>query len=152
MGEIYVQKNSHSDGRFPVGRTRGRAWARTGKVRWRRCCFVSVTELWPALEMAGDIEGGHLEAIEIYEKAAAHPARAILDEASSRASSAQVTSEIRHVKDRKPAQGILETAKLENCDLIVMASHGRRGLQKLLLGSQTAEVIALSKLPVLVLR
>lgn len=114
--------------------------------------FVSVTELWPALEMAGDIEGGHLEAIEIYENAAAHSARAILDEASSRASSAQVTCEIRHVKDRKPAQGILETAKLENCDLIVMASHGRRGLQKLLLGSQTAEVIALSKLPVLVLR
>jgi nucleotide-binding universal stress UspA family protein len=46
----------------------------------------------------------------------------------------------------------MNTAELEECDLIVMATHGHRGLQRMLLGSQTAEVIALSKRPVLVIR
>ncbi|NND40925.1 MAG: universal stress protein, partial [Silicimonas sp.] len=54
--------------------------------------------------------------------------------------------------DRHPAEGIIEKAELEDCDLIVMASHGRRGVQKMLLGSETAEVISFSEKPVLVLR
>jgi nucleotide-binding universal stress UspA family protein len=57
-----------------------------------------------------------------------------------------------HIKNRYPADAILETAIAEGCDLIVMASHGRRGLAKLLLGSQTARVVALSSTAVLVCR
>lgn len=114
--------------------------------------FVTVTELWPALGIAADIEGGKLDAVEIYEAAAAQSAQTILEEATKRAAAAEVTCSSRHVKDRKPAEGIMATAELENCDLIVMASHGRRGIQKILIGSQTAEVITLSKRPVLVLR
>ena len=49
-------------------------------------------------------------------------------------------------------EGITETAKAEACDLIVMGSHGRRGLHRLLLGSQTNNVLAHTKLPVLVTR
>lgn len=56
------------------------------------------------------------------------------------------------MKDRHPADGILETAKAEGCDLIVMASHGRCGFSKLLLGSQANKVVTLSSLPVLVCR
>ena len=48
--------------------------------------------------------------------------------------------------------GILETAKRRKCDLIVMASHGRRGLSALLMGSETNKVLTHSKLPVLVCR
>ena len=49
-------------------------------------------------------------------------------------------------------EGILLAAKKHKCDLIVMASHGRRGLSALLLGSETTKVLTHSKLPVLVVR
>lgn len=51
-----------------------------------------------------------------------------------------------------PATGILEACATHACDLIVMASHGRRGIQRLLLGSQTAEVLANTHTAVLVVR
>lgn len=50
------------------------------------------------------------------------------------------------------AEAIVETATNLGCDLIVMASHGRRGVSRLLLGSQTAEVVSHSPIPVLVVR
>lgn len=49
-------------------------------------------------------------------------------------------------------QGIIDTAARRECDLVVMASHGRAGVTGLLLGSETAKVLTHSKLPVLVLR
>lgn len=49
-------------------------------------------------------------------------------------------------------EGILETADAEGCDLIVMASHGRKGLAGLVLGSETTKVLTHSKVPVLVVR
>lgn len=51
-----------------------------------------------------------------------------------------------------PAETIVATARKRRCDLIVMASHGRKGVQALLLGSETAKVLAHSKIPVLVHR
>jgi nucleotide-binding universal stress UspA family protein len=51
-----------------------------------------------------------------------------------------------------PWEAIIEQAKAQNCDLIVMASHGRRGLSSLLLGSETQRVLTHSQLPVLVVR
>ena len=49
-------------------------------------------------------------------------------------------------------QGILDAARRRKCDVIFMASHGRRGLKGLLLGSVTQQVLAHSKIPVLVYR
>jgi nucleotide-binding universal stress UspA family protein len=51
-----------------------------------------------------------------------------------------------------PWQGILRAARSKKCDLIVMASHGRRGLSGLLLGSETSKVLTHSRIPVLVCR
>ena len=51
-----------------------------------------------------------------------------------------------------PWEAILEHAKTKGCDLIVMASHGRRGLGALLLGSETQKVLTHSTVPVLVIR
>ncbi len=51
-----------------------------------------------------------------------------------------------------PWKAILETAKKKKCDAIVMASHGRRGVSALLLGSETQKVLTHSKLPVIVVR
>ncbi len=51
-----------------------------------------------------------------------------------------------------PWEGIIDTAHKKKCDLIVMASHGRRGLSAILLGSETTKVLTHTKLPVLVCR
>lgn len=51
-----------------------------------------------------------------------------------------------------PWEGILKAAKSKRCDLIVMSSHGRRGLSGLLIGSETTKVLTHSKIPVLVCR
>jgi nucleotide-binding universal stress UspA family protein len=53
---------------------------------------------------------------------------------------------------RTPYEGIVETARKRRCDLILMSSHGRRGLMRLTLGSVADKVIQLSKIPVLVYR
>ena len=63
-----------------------------------------------------------------------------------------VAVEYVHEIDESPAEAIVRFAKLRNCDLIVMASHGRRGAKRLLLGSQTAEVVTTTTIPVLVVR
>jgi nucleotide-binding universal stress UspA family protein len=54
--------------------------------------------------------------------------------------------------DSKPWQGILKTARARKSDAIVMASHGRSGLNRLFLGSETQRVLAHSRIPVLVIR
>jgi len=58
----------------------------------------------------------------------------------------------RVLREGHPDDIILQTAQTESCDLIVMASHGRRGVTALLLGSETQKVLARSSLPVLVVR
>ena len=63
-----------------------------------------------------------------------------------------VACETRSVVSDHPHEAITGTAEKSGCDLIVMASHGRRGLQGLLLGSETLKVLTHSKVPVLVLR
>jgi nucleotide-binding universal stress UspA family protein len=63
-----------------------------------------------------------------------------------------ITADTVHIDDTYPAEGIVSRAEAVGCDLIVMGSHGRRGLGRLLLGSQTSNVLALSKIPVLVTR
>jgi nucleotide-binding universal stress UspA family protein len=50
------------------------------------------------------------------------------------------------------AESILSSAKKHKCDLVVMASHGRKGLKRMLLGSETQHVLTHSTVPVLVLR
>ncbi len=58
----------------------------------------------------------------------------------------------RQVANESAAEAIVDAAETLGCDLIVMASHGRRGVSRLLLGSQTAEVVRHSTVPVLVVR
>ena len=57
-----------------------------------------------------------------------------------------------HETNEYPAEAIVALAKKRRCDLIAMASHGRRGLGGVLLGSQTQKVLTQSKVPVLVYR
>jgi nucleotide-binding universal stress UspA family protein len=63
-----------------------------------------------------------------------------------------VPCEAVQVEGEHPYQAIIDTAAAKGCDLIVMASHGRRGLAALVLGSETVKVLTHSKIPVLVHR
>ena len=76
----------------------------------------------------------------------------ILGEVRAMAEQIGVSVELLHVPYAHPATAIVETAKSRGCDLIVMASHGRRGLRKLFLGSQTSEVLVDGSVPVLVVQ
>lgn len=77
-------------------------------------------------------------------------AKAILSAAKATAEKMGLTVETLHTQNVSPAAAIVDTAKKHGCSLIVMASHRRRGIKSILLGSQTAEVLATASIPVLV--
>jgi nucleotide-binding universal stress UspA family protein len=85
-----------------------------------------------------------------FDAASKEHAGKILAGARAMAEQTGVTAELLHVPNAHPATAIIEAAKSRGCDLIVMASHGRRGLRKLFLGSQTSEVLVDGSVPVLV--
>ena len=64
----------------------------------------------------------------------------------------KVPCDIYHTMSASPYEAIIDAAKKKRCDLIVMASHGRRGIAALVLGSETHKVLVHSKIPVLVCR
>ena len=68
------------------------------------------------------------------------------------AAAAGVSCQAHSVEGLHPWEAILEHGKAQGCDLIVMASHGRRGMSALLLGSETQKVLTHSTIPVLVVR
>ena len=86
-------------------------------------------------------------------KASETAMKRILDAVLAEAQTAGVACESVPVFDRFPAaEAILDTARAHRCDLIVMASHGRRGIKRVLLGSQALEVLTRATTPVLVVR
>ena len=119
-----------------------------------KATVITVTE---PLEV--DYGGGHAagwvpsqEEFDRFDAACKESAGKVLDEARAMAEQIGISAEFLHVPNSHPAPAIVETAKSRGCDLIVMASHGRRGLRKLLLGSQTSQVLADGSVPVLVVR
>lgn len=114
--------------------------------------IVTVTERWWPLEMAVRARGGDADPVERYEALADAAAQEILEEAGEAARRAGIEAPALHVRDKAPAVGIVETARAQGCDLIVMGSHGRRGLEKLMLGSVANEVVVTSAVPVLIVK
>lgn len=76
----------------------------------------------------------------------------ILSAAAERAKAAGVPVTTHHKWHDHPHKAIIDTALEEGCDLIAMASHGRRGVAAIVLGSQATKVLTHSKIPVLVYR
>jgi len=87
-----------------------------------------------------------------FKEATAKQAKAALDALASEVEKAGVTFTSVSLIDGDPWRGILRTVTSKKCDLVVMASHGRRGIVGLLLGSETTKVLTHSKVPVLVCR
>ena len=114
--------------------------------------IVTVTEPPPAISSA---ELGWSVPVDLYEqfrKTDANRARKILEDASSVAAGLGWAAASKHVAEQLPYAGILAAARDTIADLIVMASHGHRGLDRLILGSQASKVLSLSKCPVLIVR
>jgi nucleotide-binding universal stress UspA family protein len=113
---------------------------------------ITVTEPLPVDYGSGHASGWMptQEEVESFDSASKERAGKVLDEARAMADQIGISAELLHVPNSHPATAIIETAKSIGCDLIVMASHGRRGLRKLLLGSQTSEVLVDGSVPVLV--
>jgi nucleotide-binding universal stress UspA family protein len=93
----------------------------------------------------------YLPEAEYRERAAAN-ATEILTKVKSVAEAAGVPITAYHAQHTHPWEAIIETAKERDCDLILMASHGRRGIAGVLLGSETKKVLTHTTIPVLVWR
>ena len=87
-----------------------------------------------------------------YEEEAAKGSKKLLDEVRTEAQAAGVECEGVTVISDVPYAAIIKLATKAKCDLIVMASHGRRGISGILLGSETTKVLTHSTIPVLVVR
>jgi len=87
-----------------------------------------------------------------YDKNARRRGNRHLRKAAATAKSTGVRCTTRLVRLSQPHHAIVATARGRNCDVIVMASHGRRGVSALLLGSETTKVLTHCKRPVLVVR
>ena len=79
-------------------------------------------------------------------------AQAMVDGVKAQGSAQGVTVKAIVAKSDLVAEAVIAAAKKHKCDLIVSASHGRKGLKRLLLGSETQHVLTHSHIPVLVLR
>ena len=87
-----------------------------------------------------------------YEKHVKAEASKHLAEAERKARSLGVQCTVLQVEQQHPYRAIIDAAKTHGCDLIAMASHGRRGVSGLVLGSETTKVLTHSSIPVLVYR
>lgn len=113
---------------------------------------LTVTERLDPLSAHAAVKAGVRDPVGRYDQAIAASMKERFAEVEKRAAEHGVQVELVHEIDVSPAETIVRSAKLRECDLIVMASHGRRGVTRLILGSQTAEVVQTSSIPVLVVR
>jgi nucleotide-binding universal stress UspA family protein len=86
------------------------------------------------------------------EKEWSDKAQALVDELKRKAETKGLKAKALTVRSDLIAESIITCAKKNKCDLIVMASHGRKGIKRLLLGSETTHVLTHSQVPVMVLR
>lgn len=115
--------------------------------------FVHAIEVFTSVFSSPDGQWiGGAELVGQLEAAQEQSAKTALDAVSQQASEAGVPADTVSLRDVTPSDAIIQTAEEHACDLIVMASHGRRGVRRMMLGSQTAEVLARSTVPVLVIR
>src|SRR5215475_2679340 len=92
------------------------------------------------------------EPFEVFETRTEGIAKERLKQVESVAKAAEVEVETTVSKSFSPYEAIIEAAEERNCDAIFMASHGRRGINAILLGSETQKVLTHSKIPVMVYR
>ncbi len=110
--------------------------------------LVTVIDNYPFTGIGGDFGYGQAE----YLTAATANAHSALNNAEMAMKALGLVCTKRAVEEHVIHEGILNTAREVEADLIVMGSHGRHGLEKLLMGSVTLRVLGRSPVPVLVVR
>lgn len=121
-------------------------------LKARITALYVIAPYMPTLNTEGAILVNHGFDQRAYKVATEKHAGEALGKVAAAAAAAKVKCDQLHVINPQPWDGIISVAKKQKCDLIVMASHGRRGLAGLLLGSETTKVLTHSKTPVLVCR
>lgn len=114
-----------------------------------RLTAVTVTEPFEALAFAGEAA---IYEPSNYEEISAERAASVFEKAAQVAQAHGITLATVHCHNRYPYDGIIHTAEEAGADLIVVGSHGRRGIEGLLLGSQAVKLLTHSKIPALVVR
>jgi nucleotide-binding universal stress UspA family protein len=104
------------------------------------------------LPLTAIADGGIAVDVGIYEQQMRDAAQIHIDKLGEAARAAGVTFEGIIAQSVNPYEEIIDASIKFNCDIILMASHGRKGLNKLFLGSETQKVLAHTTLPVMVLR
>jgi nucleotide-binding universal stress UspA family protein len=133
-----------------IGVNQGLALA---KKHGSKVTAITVTEpLGGQFAFASDLWAPSESEMAAYDDAQLKIAERILAQVKMKAENMGVPIETIHVPWRLAARALVETAETKGCTLIVMSSHGRTGFDRVMLGSQTAEVLATTKLPVLVAR
>ena len=112
---------------------------------------VKVTPRYPQSYFEGSLPLSATEVSKI-EKQWTDTAQKVVDAVAKSAKSKGVTVKAVVVKSDIVSDAVIAAAKKHKADLIVMASHGRRGIKRLLLGSETQQVLTHASVPVLVLR
>lgn len=132
----------------------GRAIKRAVILAKEQKARVTALHVTPPYELPGGEDAATYRYVTPQQHAAGAAAvsRRHLGAVEREASRAGVACDSVHATSRFPFDEIVRTASRRKCDLICMASHGRTGLSRLLLGSQTSKVLALSKVPVMVVR
>ncbi len=116
----------------------------------RVTCFTAMPEY--RIPTRGEILSGSMESFDAYERRAHEQAKAILERVAARARAVGVDVDTDMALSDTPYEAIIKAAVRHDCDLIFMASHGRRGVAELVHGSQTRGVLSHSKIPTMVYR
>jgi nucleotide-binding universal stress UspA family protein len=121
------------------------------KLLGSKVTIVTATEAFP---FPTGVAAWHVTADDItrYQAESKKTAEELLASIKAIAERMGIVADTVHVPDARGAAAILATAQEAGCNLIVMASHGRRGVKRLLLGGQAAEVVANSPVPVLIVK
>ena len=120
------------------------------KALGAKLTVLNVTPRWSAGAAGGDI--AVMYPAEEFESSVAEAAEMLLAKSAATAQTEGVPCDMARASDPHPYKAILDTATDKGCDLIVMGSHGRRGIAGLLLGSETQKTLTHGKIPVLVYR
>ncbi len=111
-------------------------------------CTISVKEPFPYSAISEMQPTPPQEFFDAQERIASKRVQAVVEQSQA----AGVACQSHTIEGLHPWEAIIDHAKKMECDLLVMASHGRRGVSALLLGSETQKVLTHSKVPVLIVR
>lgn len=115
--------------------------------------IVTVTSMMPSYGIVMGAEWASSPgAFDDFRKEMEASAKKILETALNKAHQLNVKAQGIHAENQLAAAGIVDAANKHEADLIIVASHGRRGVNRLILGSQASEVMAMSERPVLIIK